>query len=233
MFQQKKNTKKSLINVWIVEDHQQIRETIADVLSLDTSLICPVAVGSAEEMLQQLKSNHKLPDILLLDLVLPGLSGIQSIPLIKKIAPTCKILIFTLLEDERKTMDAIRAGADGYLLKDENINRIPEFIKQTMQGGAPLSSPVSKHLLNHHMEAQNTTSTSPKPPLTYGLSEQEISILRLASHGMVKKDISEALSINYHKIDYHMRRIFKKLDVRNIQGAVGKAVREHIIEESS
>lgn len=230
MLQQKKNTRQTLTNVWIVEDHRPIRETIASIITSDISLTCPVTLGSAEEMLQQLKKNTtRPPDILLLDLVLPGLGGIQSISLIKKIVPNCKILIFTLLEDERKTMDAIRAGADGYLLKDENINRIPEFIKQTMEGGAPLSPPVSKHLLNHHIETQRPTDFSQKPLHTYGLPEQEISILRLASLGMVKKDIAETLDINYHKIDYHMRRIFKKLDVRNIHGAVGKAVRENII----
>lgn len=233
MFQQKQHPRKTLTNVWIVEDHQQIRETVASIITSDTSLVCPVTVGSAEEMIQQLKKNTtEPPDVLLLDLVLPGIGGIQSIPLIKKTAPDCKILVFTMLEDKRKTMDAIRAGADGYLLKDENINRIPEFIKQTVQGGAPLSPPVSKHLLNDHLESQTPTSSTEKPLQIYGLTEQEIGIIRLASHGMVKKDIAETLDINYHKIDYHMRRIFKKLDVRNIQGAVGKAVRENIIKDN-
>lgn len=220
------------VTVWVVEDHQQTREAVTEIIGGSESMECPVAVSSMEEMLHALeKETGRKPDAVLLDLGLPGLGGIEGISLVKEAVPGCKVVVFTVSGDERKTKEAIRSGADGYLLKDERIDRIPEYILQSVEGGAPVSAMISRLFFHEYGPGQRRAAGKNPPETGYKLSSAELRILALTSRGMAKKDISEALDISYHRIDYYMRMIFKKLDVRNVHGAVGKALREGLIEK--
>jgi DNA-binding NarL/FixJ family response regulator len=175
----------------------------------------------AEQALKVLE-HDTTTDVVLLDLNLPEMSGLEAIPWIKKYCPKIKIIILSQSDNETNILNAIHLGADGYLLKESTLDQIISGIRAVVDGGASLDPRVAKFILN-------TIQTKvPEPNSDPLLSEREIEILRLLSDGLMKKDISERLDIGITTVATHVRRIYEKLDVVNAPAAISKAYKAGI-----
>lgn len=212
---------KTKIKVMLVEDHPGYREVITRALKNEKQIELISQFGTAEIALRSLQdmTTRKVPDLILLDLNLPGLSGIEALPFFKQTIPDAKIIILTQSDKESDILNAISQGAKGYLLKSSTANHIRESIKTVIAGGASLDPGVATFILN-------TMSGRPqKVTLEKDLSEREMEVLELLGEGLVKKEIASELNISVTTVADHVRHIYEKLEVQNAPSAVNKAHR--------
>ncbi|MDF7825988.1 response regulator transcription factor [Pontiellaceae bacterium B12227] len=208
---------KRKINVMLVEDHPEYRESVELVLSTTEDIVLAHQFGTADQGLHFLEQDlpDNIPDIMLLDLNLPGLNGIEALPLLKKLSPKTPIIVLTQSDRESDVLAAISAGASGYLLKASTGDQLIAGIRTVLKGGAPIDPKVARYMLNILCdEPRNTDNT---------LSERELSVLTLLGEGLVKKEIAARLDISTHTVDNYMRRIYEKLQVPNAAAAISKA----------
>lgn len=208
--------------VWLVEDNSTFRKTVAQVIAGIDGLECTGSFASCEDALRCLEA-QLAPDVVLLDVGLPGMNGIEGIAAIKAIAPETHALILTVMDDEAKVFQAICAGASGYLLKTSPVEEITAGIRDVMKGGAPMNGRIARMVLAMF------SRLAPQPPGDYGLTERERDILHLMVEGLIKKEIADRLDISFHTVDTHLRNIYEKLHVNTQTGAVAKAVREGLV----
>jgi len=162
------------------------------------------------------------PDLILLDVGLPGMSGLDGIRLIKERAPKTLIVILTVFEDDDKVFRAICAGAAGYLLKTSGVADITQAVRDALAGGSPMTSRIARRVLDMF------SKFAPKQS-DYGLSEREKEILQIMTTGLIKKEIADRLSLSIHTVDTYLRRIYEKLEVNTRTGAVAKALKEGLV----
>ncbi len=217
------STEQEKKSVWIIEDHSGLRLTISSVIDDDSRFACKGAFDTCEKALATLTENKlPYPDAILIDLGLPGMDGIEGIQRIKEITPSTEILVFTVFDDNERLFDAICAGASGYLLKSSGTRQIPDAIDEILGGGAPMNSRLARRILDRF------SKTQPKRQ-DYGLSQREQEVLQLMIEGLIKKEIGDQLSISIHTVGNHIRKIYTKLQVNTMQGAVAKALQEQLI----
>ena len=212
---------KTPIKVMLVEDHPGYREVISRALKSEERIERISQFGTAEIALRSLqdRSTRKVPDLILLDLNLPGLSGLEALPYFKQSIPDTKIIILTQSDKEADILNAISLGAKGYLLKSSTVTHIRESIKTVMAGGASLDPGVATFILN-------TMSDRPqKVPLEKDLSEREMEVLSRLGEGLLKKEIASMLGISITTVADHVRHIYEKLEVQNAPAAVNRAHR--------
>lgn len=213
------------IRIMLVEDHAGYRETIAIALQHRENMELIHQFGTAEIALRNLKnaSPDDLPDMILLDLNLPGMSGLEALPWIRQYAPKAETIVLTQSDQAADVREAISKGASGYLLKSATLNQIIEGIQTVIDGGASLDPEVARYILNAFRDppAQIPTGKS--------LSERELEILNLLGEGLVKKEIADQLDISITTVAYHVKNIYQKLDVSNAPAAIGKAYRTGIL----
>ncbi|MEI6891832.1 MAG: response regulator transcription factor [Pontiella sp.] len=207
------------IQIMLIEDHPKYRAVIEMAMKSEQDMFLNSMFGAAEIALRNIKQGKNKPDLILLDLNLPGMNGLEAIPLILALIPETKIIILTQSNHEADVLSAIQQGADGYLLKKSTISQIKEAIRTVMAGGASLDGNVAQFIL-HKIQKKMLSVPSEK-----SLSERELEILTLLSTGLLKKEISEQLDISYGSVATYIRRIYKKLKVLNAAAAVGKAHR--------
>jgi DNA-binding NarL/FixJ family response regulator len=207
--------------IWLIEDNQNFRGTLARVINGMAGMKCTHQFSNAEDALDALNGGD-VPDVVLLDVGLPGLNGIEAIREIKTISPTTRIIMLTVFDDQEKILNAVCAGASGYLLKPSNTASIVRSIKEALAGGAPLTPQVAKSVLDM-LSARN----SRKPAQV--LTAREQAILRLMSEGRGMKGIAEDLQLSYHTVDSHLRNIYAKLHVHTSTAAVAKAINEGLL----
>ncbi len=211
---------KNNVTIWIVEDNDAFRNTLVRVINQIGGMSCGRAVSSCEDALQALGTETP-PAVILLDVGLPGMSGIDGIKLIKQIAPSTQVIMLTMFDDNEKVFKSICAGASGYLLKTSPREKITEAIREVVNGGAPMNGQIARAVLE--MFARIAAPTA-----DYGLSVREKEVLELMVRGLIKKEIAEKLSLSYHTVDTHLRNIYHKLHVNSRTGAVAKAVKERL-----
>lgn len=209
-----------MTQVWIVEDNGSFRKALAHEINSSGDLCCEREFGSCEDLLEVLEESPHRPNVLMLDIRLPGISGIDAIARVKALAPDTQIVMLTMFDDHDRIFRAICAGASGYLLKTSNAD-IPTAIREALHGGAPLSPPIARSVLK-------LFSRLGPAPEDYHLSPREISILELMVQGLIKKEIANKLQLSFHTVDDYIRKIYRKLHVNNASGAVAKAVREKL-----
>lgn len=209
-------------DVIIIEDNELLRDSLKEAINKSSSINCSNAFGSGEAALEFIESEELVPDIILLDIGLPGLSGIELIPELKKLSPSSKIIIITIHDDDENVFNAICAGASGYLLKDLSSNGIVNSISEVMNGGAPMNSHIAKKVLNMFRD-QNVKSSG------YSLSDREKEILALLVDGLSKKQIAENIFLSHHTVDSHIRNIYAKLEVHSRSSAISKAIKEKLL----
>jgi DNA-binding NarL/FixJ family response regulator len=207
------------INIMLIEDHAGYREVITRALKREEDMELIHQFGTAEIALRNLQNAalKESPDVILLDLHLPGMSGLDTIPWIKKYAPHTKIIILTQSDKQADVLSAISQGATGYLLKSATVKQITDGIRTVANGGASLDSGMAMYILN------TLESRPPKDELTKNLSGRELEILALLSDGLLKKQIADQLDISITTVAYHVKHIYEKLEVPNAPAAVAKA----------
>lgn len=209
------------INVCIIEDHADFRNTLRTAIDRTPTLSCFSAFSNAEDAFEHL-SQSSSPDIIVLDLGLPGIDGIEAIPRLKELAPEAKVLILTVFENKTRVFQALGAGASGYLMKASGIKSIIQGIEDAHNGIAPLSADIAQMVF--------ATFSAFKPQTNEAeISEREVEVLRKLADGSTRIEIADQLNISRHTIDSHVRNIYRKLHVHNVSGAITKAAAMHII----
>lgn len=208
-------------NIWIIEDNAHFRKTIEYLINNARGMECKFAFDSSEEALDKLREEES-PDIILLDINLPGMNGIAAIERIKNISPQTHIIILSVYDDNEKVFNALCSGASGYLLKDSSPTKIIESIEEALAGGAPMSIQIAHRVLEIFSKLKPQKSD-------YGLTSREKEILQLLVYGMSRQQIAEKLSISYHTVTTHLKNIYSKLHVNSKSSAVLKAYKENIL----
>lgn len=212
------------ISVWLIEDSTPYRTTMARAIERMKPLCCPRDFPSFERAERALAGVEK-PHVLLLDVGLPGLDGIQALARIRVLAPDTKVLILTVFDDPDKIFAAICAGASGYLLKTASIAEIADGIRQVTEGGAPMHPKVARLVLERFTTLTGNREKSPD----YNLTDREREILNLLVNGITKKEIAAQLGVSIHTVTTHLRRVYEKLHVTKNAAAVAKALRERLV----
>jgi DNA-binding NarL/FixJ family response regulator len=208
------------VSVWLIEDNHTFRNTVARALSRVEGLECSQHFANAEDAIDAMLGGG-VPDVILLDVELPGQNGIEAVQKIKSLSPSTRVVMLTVFDDHEKVFRAICAGASGYLLKTSPVERIVQSIHEALSGGAPMTPRVASAVLQMF-------SKMAQPKQDYGLTQREQKILELMTTGLLKKEIADSLSLSYHTVDTHLRNIYTKLHVHNRSGAVGKAIKERL-----
>ena len=201
------------IKVSIVEDLAEVRNGLAELVSSDKELLMMEHFGYAESAIEKLPEME--PDIVIMDINLPGMSGIECIKIIKEKCPEIQFMMFTVYETDEKVLQALQAGASGYLLKRTEPKRILESIKELNQGGSPMSSNIARKLLNIFIHAKVKTRKQI-------LSGRENEVLQLLADGLLYKEIADRLHIGHGTVRQHIHNIYEKLHVQNRTEAINK-----------
>ena len=209
------------ITVWLIEDNATFRRTIARTIAKQPGFTCDGEFGRAEDALAALQTTPA-PRIILLDVGLPGMSGIEAIPHFRERAPATAMLVLTVFEDEEKIVAAICAGAAGYLLKTTPPEELTRAMHDVLAGGAPMNGRIARRVLDMF------SKFSPRKN-DYHLTERERDVLQLMVEGLIKKEIADKLTLSVHTVDTHLRNIYAKLEVNTRTGAVAKALKERIV----
>ncbi len=211
---------KNTLEIMLIEDSAAYRKGIACALEECSDMELVSQFGTAEIALREL--NQKSPDIILLDLNLPGISGLESIPLIKQKAPETKIIILTQSDKEADVLQAIERGASGYLLKASSIDQLVHGIHYVRDGGATLDPNLARFILDTLQQKLS------KPSSVASLSKRELEILTLIADGLAQKQIASQLKISIYTVTEHIQNIYEKLNVPNAPSAVAKAYKTGI-----
>jgi len=211
-----------LIKVLIIEDNDLFRKSLANVINKSSKMKCAGAYISAEDALKDIEQKELKPQVVLMDIGLPGITGVECISYIKDLSPETKIIMLTIHDDDDNIFKAVCSGAAGYLLKDMHPGKIIESIEEVLNGGAPMNSNIAKKVLDLF---KNMTA----PVASYDLTDRENEILKLLVDGLSKKQIAEKIFLSYHTVDVHIRHIYEKLEVHTLSGAVAKALKEHLL----
>ncbi|MDP4623645.1 MAG: response regulator transcription factor [Akkermansiaceae bacterium] len=214
------------IKVMMIEDHPEYREAVQHVLAKEKDINFVGVFGNADQALRSLQQeNHSdLPDVILLDLCLPGMSGFEAMSWIVEYAPLAKIMVLSQSDKESEVFAAIQKGASGYLLKSSTMDEIKSGIRTVMTGGATLDPSIAKYLLNE-LRAQVSREQEDQ-----ALTPREIDILKLIAEGLSQKDIARQLKLSVYTVAEHLTHIYGKLQVQNAPSAVSKAFRSGILK---
>ncbi|MAO63941.1 MAG: DNA-binding response regulator [Balneola sp.] len=207
--------------IGIVEDNKKIRDLIQRYLDMQDGMECPVAVDSVEEMLDHLEK-HERPEVILMDIQLPGMSGIKGMGIIKSKYPEIEIMMLTVYHDSHKIFDSLKAGASGYLLKHTSLPEIKESIENLLKGGAPMSPQIARKVISHFNEE------APKKNEESMLTNREQDIVNGLVDGLSYKLIADRYDISIDTVRAHIRNIYKKLHVNSKAEVIAKSLRGEI-----
>ena len=210
-----------VIKTAVVEDMKDIREGLTTLINFTNGFRCTGSYRSMEEALARLDAD--VPDVLLSDIGLPGMSGIEGIRIIKERFPQMQIIMLTVYDDDDRIFDALCAGASGYLLKRTPPAKLLENIREAMSGGAPVSPEVASRVIRFFREFHNPERED------YELTPHEIRLLKLLTEGYNYQTAAEKLGVSYNTIKFHVRNIFDKLQVHSKSEAVVKAMRDRLV----
>ncbi|MCP5537064.1 MAG: response regulator transcription factor [Akkermansiaceae bacterium] len=212
----------NIINLWIIEDNAAFRSNLSETLNTVDHICCQHDFSSFEQAIECLHNTRDKPQLMLIDLSLPGMSGIDGLKLIQGTHPDIRCIVLTGSDRQKDVFKAICAGAAGYLLKNTNVEDIIHSIEDVMQGGASLDPHVASMVLNAFPRDNS-------PPNEHDLTERELQVLELLADGKIIKEISEVMNLSPHTVKFHVANTYKKLNVQSQAGAVAKGIRKGII----
>jgi DNA-binding NarL/FixJ family response regulator len=207
----------------IVEDNVKIRDLIQQFLNLQSDLSCRFAEGSVEALLAYLKEGFR-PSVVLMDIDLEGMSGIDGMKLVRSQYPDIEIIMLTVYHDSHKIFHSLRAGASGYLLKHTSLPEIKEAIEVVLGGGSPMSPQIARKVFNYFNNPEENEDPKPESGLT--IREREI-VVGLVD-GLSYKMIADRMDISIDTVRAHIRNIYKKLHVNSKAEVIAKSLRGEI-----
>ena len=211
-----------MINVAIIEDNNIIREGLAALINGTEGYRCVGVYPTSEKFLEQIP--HIKMDVILMDIGLPGMNGIEALKKARELNPDLNFLMLTIYEESEMVFQALCAGACGYLVKKTPPSRLLEAIKDIYDGGSPMTSQIARQVINEFQKEKNLTSGD-----EFSLSGREKEVLNHLSNGKSYHEIGDQLFISVDTVRHHIRNIYKKLHVHSQSEAVAKAIRKKII----
>ena len=205
------------ITVSIVEDSEPVRNTLARLIDRADGFRCLSQYANAEAALEGLPQDR--PEVVLMDINLPGMNGVECVRQLKQTAPATLVMMLTAYEDTETIFDALAAGAAGYLLKRTPKAELLDAIREVKAGGSPMTAHIARKVV------QSFQKKGPSPQPTENLSTREQEVLDCLSQGFLYKEIAEKLGISYETVHTYIRRIYEKLQVRTRTEAVAKFLR--------
>lgn len=212
---------KDEVGLWIIEDDPVFRRGMEELINATQGMRCERIFETCEEAMGVLK-DEGAPQIVLVDIGLPGMSGIEGIRQMKLLSPSTDFIVLTIYESHQKVFEAICAGATGYLVKSLTPDEVVEKVREVIAGGAPMNPHIARQVLA-------MLSSAGGPPGEYGLTDREKQVLEQMVGGLTRKDIAEKLFVSPSTVLTHSRNIYSKLHVHTRGGAVAKALRERLV----
>ncbi len=219
------NGSRKSIQVWLVEDNEIYCRGLARAIESAEGMNCGGEFDCAEAALEALNSKSA-PQVILLDVGLPGMDGLTALEKIRELSPESRVVILTVFDDSDKIFKAVCSGANGYLLKTASTDDVITAVQQAAEGGAPMGAEVAERVLTLFA---NLAKTKRAQADDYGLSPREKEVLHKMAEGLVTKQIASALNVSGHTVTNHIRSIYAKLHVNTNTGAVAKAIREGLV----
>ncbi len=211
----------SVIKTAIVEDQREIRDGLATLINSTAGYRCTGSFRSMEEALEKIR--HDVPSIMLCDIGLPGMSGIEGIKILKERYANLRLLMLTIYDDDDRIFDALCAGACGYLLKRTSPTRLLESLREAVTGGAPMSPEVANRVITLFREIR------PPERANYQLTPHETRLLKLLVEGHNYTTAAVELGVSFNTIKFHMRHIYEKMQVHSKSEAVSKALQNRLV----
>jgi len=208
------------ISVSIVEDNEKLRGTLARVIARADGFRFASGHGTAEEALAELPAVK--PDVVLMDINLPGMNGVECVRQLKILLPGTQVMMLTVYEDTENIFNALTAGASGYMLKRTPAKELLEAIHDVQRGGSPMTTHIARKVV---LSFQKSAGAQQVADELSALSEREQQVLDLLAQGLIYKEIGEKLNISYETVHTYIRRIYEKLQVRTRTEAVAKFLR--------
>lgn len=209
------------IHVLLIEDERDVREGLTVLINGSPGFRCIGSFRTMEDALQSIK--EPIPDVVLTDIGLPGMSGIEGARILKERYPNLPVLALTVYDDDEDVFAALCAGASGYLLKNTTPVRLLESLKEVASGGAPMSPTVAYRVIKLFREF------GPPQTTAHDLTGQETQLLKLIVEGHTYKTAASKLDITVRTVSFHLQNVYKKLQVHSKTEAVAKALREHLV----
>lgn len=197
--------RKKPARIVVVEDNHVVRSSLEELVNSIPGCECTASCATGEEAMKAIP--RLKPDLVMMDIHLPNLSGIECTARLKDQMPALAILILTVYEDETKIFQALQAGATGYILKRSNPREIVQAIEEVLAGGAPMTSSIARKVVESFQKPRTTHSPED------ALSRRETEVLQALSKGLSNKEIAELLSINVETVRWHLKQIYDKLHV--------------------
>lgn len=210
------------IKTAIIEDQREIREGLAMLINGSEGYSCTGSYDSMEDALAHI--SRELPDVVLCDIGLPGMSGIEGITILKERYPHLLLLILSVYDDDDRIIEALCAGASGYLLKKTTPVRLLDSLKEAVAGGSPMSPEVARRVILLFRDFR------PPKRADYQLTPHEMRLLKLLVEGHNYKTAAAELGVTVNTVSFHLRSIYEKLQVHSKSEAVAKALRHHLIK---
>jgi DNA-binding NarL/FixJ family response regulator len=211
-----------MIKVVIFDDHQHRRDALKLMMSLNNELTCIGDYDNCSDLVADLRANP--PDVVLMDIHMPGMNGIEGVKLLRQHFPQTFIIMQTVFEDDNNLFNSILAGAHGYLLKSTSSDRIVESIIEVVNGGAPMTPTIARRVLNYFSKKPTAGKEE------YNLSGREVEILEWLVKGYSQKMVAAELNLSRHTINNHIKNIYQKLHVHSVSEAVATAIQKRIVE---
>ena len=207
-----------MIRVVVIEDNTILRQTLEQLFNRSQGMVCTGTAGNLHNIVSDLRK--ATPDIILMDIGLPDINGIEGVRTVKQNFQNIQVLMFTVFEDDEKIFDAIRSGASGYLLKKTPPEQILEAVQQLYEGGAPMSPSIARKVI------QAFQSPAPATMEQYQLTAREKDILNAFVDGLSYKKIGEKYFVSIHTVRSHICNIYEKLHVNSKSQAVAKVLQQ-------
>ncbi len=211
-----------IINVAIIEDRRELRDGLAMLINGTDGFVCRGKFGSMEEGLRRIGAEN--PDVVLCDIGLPGMDGIEGIKILKEKFPDLLVIMLTIYDDDERIFNALCAGACGYLLKKTPPVRLLDALREGVAGGSPMSPEVARRVITLFREIR------PPERADYDLSPHETRLLKMLVEGHNYKTAAVEIGVTVHAVSFHMRNIYEKLQVHSKSEAVAVAMRDRLIK---
>jgi DNA-binding NarL/FixJ family response regulator len=214
--------KRKRISVWIVDDNKSFCIVLSEALNRSNSIVCERYFHSSRQAIEYLETSNNPPQVILLDIKMPGTKGVDAIALLKRIAVSTDIIMLTSYDFDTDIRTSLKRGAAGYLIKSSQPHDIIRAIETVQKGGTPLD-PMITHRMTDAFIAENPESDA------YDLSAREREVIRWISQGLNSAEVAKQLSITYNTVETHIKNIFHKLNVSNRHAMVAKAIKERLV----